>query len=94
VLQDNPKTLNAGISHPKRGLPIVITRSGKDILNFTTVLISFLKQVKRSAANRPDAKPHVRGPLLSIHHGGKSACWCTVEVAFVEFSLEETLEKR
>jgi hypothetical protein len=60
VLQDNPKTLNAGISHAKRGLPIVITRSGKNILNFTNVLISFLKQVKRSAANLPGAKPSDR----------------------------------
>jgi hypothetical protein len=35
VLQDNPKTLNAGNSHAKRGLPIVIARSGKKVLNRT-----------------------------------------------------------
>jgi hypothetical protein len=43
VLQDNPKTLNAGISQAKRGLPIVITRSGKNILNFTNGFNQFFE---------------------------------------------------
>jgi hypothetical protein len=34
VLQDNPKTLNAGISHAKRGLLMVIARSGKEYPEF------------------------------------------------------------
>jgi hypothetical protein len=43
VLHDNPKTLNAGISHAKRGLPIVIARSGKNILNFTKSFNQFFE---------------------------------------------------
>jgi hypothetical protein len=43
VLQDNPKTLNAGISHAKRGLPIVIAPSGKNIPNFTNGFNQFFE---------------------------------------------------
>jgi hypothetical protein len=43
VLQDNPKTLNAGISHAKRGLPIVIAPSDKNILNFTNGFNQFFE---------------------------------------------------
>jgi hypothetical protein len=39
VLQDNPKTLNAGISHAKRELPMVVTRYSKDVRNFTDGIV-------------------------------------------------------
>jgi hypothetical protein len=52
VLQDNPKTLNAGISHAKRGLPMVIAPSGENILNFTKSFNQFFEagQAFRRAA--------------------------------------------
>jgi hypothetical protein len=56
-----------------------------------------LKQVKRSAANRPDAKLQSM-PVVALHHGGH----CldpglpsrTLHDAFVESSLEAALENR
>jgi hypothetical protein len=73
VLQDNPKTLNAGISHPKRGLPIVITRSGKDILNFTNAFNQFSEagQALRGESARCETA-HSR--TASVHPPSRKVC--------------------
>jgi hypothetical protein len=99
VLQDNPRTLSAGINHDKRELLIVIARSREDVgaaHPFETQIIMFpaVGQERDRLCVDGGMDDHRRSVITSGRGFARCPIAPTVRAEFVECSLETMLEIR